>query len=53
MAGPASTVWAWPTPPTRSEVTPPQPAKRPKASYLRFQAEMPNDTWQSGFTTTG
>ena len=23
MAGPASTVWAWPTPPTRSEVTPP------------------------------
>ena len=56
MAGPASTVWAWPTPPMRSEVTP-QPAKRPKASYLRFQAEMPNDTWQSDFThyrlTTG
>jgi len=23
VAGPASTVWAWPTPPTRSEVTPP------------------------------
>ena len=25
------------------------PAKRPKASYLRFQAEMPNETWQSEF----
>jgi hypothetical protein len=28
----------------------PEPAKRPKASYLRFQAEMPNETWQSDFT---
>ena len=28
----------------------PQPGKRPKASYLRFAAEQPNETWQSDFT---
>src|SRR4051794_28987941 len=28
----------------------PEPAKRPKASYLRFAAEMPDETWQSDFT---
>ena len=28
----------------------PDPKKRPKSSYLRFQAEMPNETWQSDFT---
>jgi hypothetical protein len=28
----------------------PEPAKRPKASYLRFAAAMPNETWQSDFT---
>jgi transposase InsO family protein len=42
---------------TRAGTVTPQPAKRPKASYLRFQAEMPNETWQSDFThyrlTTG
>src|SRR5215213_3246228 len=42
---------------TRSGAVIPEPAKRPKASYLRFQAEMPNETWQSDFThyrlTTG
>jgi transposase InsO family protein len=26
------------------------PAKRPKSSYLRFEAEQPNETWQSDFT---
>ncbi|MCA1823737.1 MAG: IS481 family transposase [Frankia sp.] len=26
------------------------PSKRPKSSYLRFEAEMPNETWQSDFT---
>jgi transposase InsO family protein len=31
------------------QVTPEQ-GKRPKASYLSFQAEMPNETWQSDFT---
>jgi transposase InsO family protein len=35
---------------TRAGLVTPQPAKRPKASYLRFQAEMPNETWQSDFT---
>ena len=28
----------------------PEPAKRPKSSYLRFAAEQPNETWQSDFT---
>jgi transposase InsO family protein len=35
---------------TRAAVVVPEPAKRPKASYRRFQAEMPNETWQSDFT---
>jgi transposase InsO family protein len=28
----------------------PEPKKRPKSSYLRFQAAQPNETWQSDFT---
>ncbi len=28
----------------------PEPKKRPKSSYIRFQAEQPNQTWQSDFT---
>lgn len=28
----------------------PEPAKKPKASYIRFQAEQPNETWQGDFT---
>ena len=28
----------------------PQPRKRPKSSYLRFEASQPNETWQSDFT---
>ncbi len=28
----------------------PAPEKRPKNSYIRFQAELPNETWQSDFT---
>jgi len=35
---------------TRSGAVIPQPGKRPKASYLRFAAEMPNETWQSDVT---
>jgi len=35
----------------------PEPKKRPRSSYIRFQAAMPNQTWQSDFThyrlTTG
>ena len=28
----------------------PEPSKRPKSSYIRFQADQPNETWQSDFT---
>jgi transposase InsO family protein len=28
----------------------PEPKKRPKSSYIRFQAELPNECWQSDFT---
>ena len=28
----------------------PEPKKRPKSSYIRFQAQMPNETWQADFT---
>ena len=28
----------------------PAPEKRPKSSYIRFEADMPNECWQSDFT---
>jgi transposase InsO family protein len=28
----------------------PEPGKRPKSSYIRFEAAMPNECWQSDFT---
>jgi len=28
----------------------PEPKKRPKSSYIRFEASLPNETWQSDFT---
>lgn len=28
----------------------PAPRKRPKSSYVRFEADLPNETWQSDFT---
>jgi transposase InsO family protein len=28
----------------------PEPKKRPKASYTRFEADLPNETWQTDFT---
>lgn len=28
----------------------PEPRKRPKSSYIRFEADLPNETWQSDFT---
>jgi transposase InsO family protein len=28
----------------------PEPRKRPRSSYLRFEAAQPNECWQSGFT---
>ncbi|MEO6957044.1 MAG: hypothetical protein ABI137_09930, partial [Antricoccus sp.] len=27
-----------------------QPKKRPRSFYLRFEADLPNETWQSDFT---
>src|SRR5690554_792862 len=35
---------------TRAGLVTPQPKKRPKSSYIRFQAALPNETWQSDFT---
>jgi transposase InsO family protein len=35
---------------TRRGLVTPAPKKRPKASYIRFQAAMPNECWQSDFT---
>ncbi len=35
---------------TRAGLIDPAPKKRPKASYIRFQADMPNECWQSDFT---
>jgi transposase InsO family protein len=34
----------------RAGLVVPEPAKRPKSSYLRFEAELPNQCWQSDFT---
>jgi transposase InsO family protein len=35
---------------TRQGLVVPEPKKRPKSSYIRFQAEQPNQCWQSDFT---
>ena len=35
---------------TRQSLVEPQPKKRPRSSYIRFEAEQPNETWQSDFT---
>jgi transposase InsO family protein len=35
---------------TRHGLVTPEPKKRPKSSYLRFQADQPNECWQSDFT---
>ncbi|WP_110240583.1 DDE-type integrase/transposase/recombinase [Nocardioides gilvus] len=35
---------------TRHGAITPEPKKKPKSSYIRFQATMPNETWQSDFT---
>ncbi len=35
---------------SRQGLVTPQPKKRPRSSYLRFEATMPNETWQSDFT---
>ena len=35
---------------TRAGQVTPDPSKRPKSSYIRFEAEQPNECWQSDFT---
>ena len=35
---------------TAAGLVTPEPKKRPKSSYTRFAASMPNETWQSDFT---
>jgi transposase InsO family protein len=35
---------------TRAGLVVPEPKKRPKSSYVRFQAAMPNECWQADFT---
>ena len=34
----------------RAGAVTPDPSKRPKSSYIRFEASMPNECWQSDFT---
>jgi len=35
---------------TRAGLVAPEPSKRPRSSYLRFEAELPNECWQSDCT---
>ncbi len=34
----------------RGELIKPEPTKKPKSAYIRFQAAQPNETWQADFT---
>src|SRR5919106_6918832 len=40
----------WPGTRTGRGLVVPEPKKRPKSSYVRFQAEQPNGCWQADFT---
>lgn len=47
-ASPAvSTIWKILS---RHKLIVPEPKKRPRSSYIRFEADLPNETWQSDFT---
>ena len=35
---------------TRGGLVTPEPKKRPRSSYIRFEADQPNECWQSDFT---
>jgi transposase InsO family protein len=35
---------------TKAGIVRPEPKKKPRSSYIRFEAPMPNETWQSDFT---
>jgi transposase InsO family protein len=43
----AATVWRYLK---KAELIEPQPKKKPKSSYIRFEAAVPNETWQTDFT---
>jgi transposase InsO family protein len=43
----ASTIWRILT---RAGLVTAQPRKRPRSSYLRFEADLPNECWQTDFT---
>src|SRR5215468_5364971 len=45
-AGPHTICWHL----ARLGLVVPAPAKRPRSSYIRFQAEQPNECWQADFT---
>ena len=34
----------------RADLITPEPKKKPRSAYIRFQAEQPNETWQADFT---
>lgn len=34
----------------RAKLIVPEPKKKPRSSYIRFQADQPNETWQADFT---
>ncbi|GIH05339.1 hypothetical protein Rhe02_34060 [Rhizocola hellebori] len=34
----------------KAELVEPPPKKKPTSSYIRFQAALPNETWQTDFT---
>jgi len=42
-----STIWAILT---RAGLVTPEPRKRPKRAWIRFEADLPNECWQSDFT---
>jgi len=44
-----STATVWRTLSRHGQITS-QPRKRPRSSYIRFQAELPNQMWQTDFT---
>jgi transposase InsO family protein len=44
-----ATVWRWLK---KAGLITPQPQKQPKCSYMRFESDLPNETWQSDITHT-
>jgi transposase InsO family protein len=43
----AATVWRYLK---KAELIEPQPKKKPKSAYIRFEASLPSETWQTDFT---